>query len=532
VRIVEDPAQIGASYGAYLRDESNLGGEPPRRIWFPGSAGELSKAVREIGGRGESLTVSGARTGIVGGAVPSGAANLVSLEKAVFPPSPGEGLEGARTVRVGAGTTLAGLAEILRNGGLGADAAPLAYPVDPTETTASVGGSIATNASGARTFRYGPTRSWIAALTVVLSDGSIARLRRRGPPPQPAWRAVATGAVERGADAKTLPFEAVSPSGDPRRIELDLPDLRIPATKHAAGYWLVPGMDPVDLFIGGEGTLGIVAEAELILCPAPSSVVSLCIFLPDGFPEGKLAVLLADAKGIQGTPLLSIESMDAGSIRLLAAFRAESGESSRVPPLPDVCAGALFLEAECGTDAGMENFFEKVQAILESHGISADAAWAALDAKELESMKAFRHALPERINSIIGRRKADVPGITKVAADLAVPDHALPRMLSLYGSVLAERGLESAIFGHIGNAHLHVNILPRSGAEMESGREACAIFAREAVRLGGSVSGEHGIGRLKKHLLEIQFSAQELAGMKRIKAALDPAGILNPGVLW
>jgi len=224
--------------------------------------------------------------------------------------------------------------------------------------------------------------------------------------------------------------------------------------------------------------------------------------------------------------------MDEGSMRLLVEFRAQAGESSHVPPTPAGCSGALFLEAECGTDEGLEAFLEEIQAALDGHGIRADAVWAALDDRELATMKAFRHALPERINSIIGMRKADVPGLTKVAADLAVPDAALPRMLALYRSTIAEHGLESAIFGHIGNGHVHVNILPHDEAEMESGREACAVFAREAVRLGGSVSGEHGIGRLKKYLLPIQFSAEELAGMRRVKAALDPKGVLNPGVLW
>jgi len=530
MRIIEDPERIGASYGAYLRDESKLAGEAPKRILFPEGTAEVVEAVRGIRGRGEGLTVSGARTGIVGGAVPSGAANLVSLEKLAIPAAAGAGFEGARTIRVGAGLTLAALAELLRGGLAGIEPGSLVYPVDPTEATASVGGSIATNASGARTFRYGPTRSWVAGITVVLPDGSVARLRRRGPAPLPAWRGPAAEA--RGTGEASLDFEAVSPSGDSRRIRFDLPALRMPSTKHAAGYWLAPGMDPVDLFIGGEGTLGIVVEAELVLCPTPRSVASLCVFLPAGFPDGKLSALLADVKAVRSAPLLSIESMDAGSIRLLSEFREQAGESSHVPPIPAGCSGALFLEAECGTDGGLEAFLEEIQAVLADQGIPADAAWAALDDRELASMKAFRHALPERINSIIGMRKLRHPGLTKVAADLAVPDGALSAMLDLYRSTLEGRGLESALFGHIGNAHVHVNVLPRDETEMKSGREACALFAREAVRLGGSVSGEHGIGRLKKYLLDIQFSPEELAGMKRVKATLDPEGALNPGVLW
>lgn len=162
----------------------------------------------------------------------------------------------------------------------------------------------------------------------------------------------------------------------------------------------------------------------------------------------------------------------------------------------------------------------------------AERTWAATSRSELEEIRGMRHTLPERINALILQRREEVPGLTKLAADCAVPDEALDRMMAEYRSVLDNAGLEHAVFGHIGNAHLHVNILPRNAGELARAKEAAASLARTAVALGGSVSGEHGIGKLKKGLLGLQYTPQELDGLRSLKDQLDPAGLLNPGVLW
>jgi D-lactate dehydrogenase (cytochrome) len=147
-------------------------------------------------------------------------------------------------------------------------------------------------------------------------------------------------------------------------------------------------------------------------------------------------------------------------------------------------------------------------------------------------MKAFRHAVPEHVNGIIGRRKRDVPGLHKVGTDMAVPDERLEDALALYRSRLGESGLEHVIFGHIGDNHLHVNILPRSEEELERAMDLYGTFAEEVVEMGGSVAAEHGIGRLKKLFLPIQFDEEELAAMQAVKDVLDPQGLFNPGVLF
>ncbi len=144
----------------------------------------------------------------------------------------------------------------------------------------------------------------------------------------------------------------------------------------------------------------------------------------------------------------------------------------------------------------------------------------------------FATSIPEAINTLIGQRKAHDSSIRKVAADMAVPFDMMEETLLMYERSLKERSLSYAVFGHIGDGNLHVNILPASEADVVSGAEVVEQFACHVVSLGGSVSAEHGIGRTKKALLAIQYSPEVLADMRNIKQLFDPQGILNPGVLF
>jgi D-lactate dehydrogenase (cytochrome) len=480
----------------------------------------VSAAVRETAAEGGTLTLSGARTGIVGGAVPVETGNLLSLERM-------EGgirlfyseERGAWAASVPPSLTLDGLRAAFSLGSYRSEReAPhsLQYPVDPTETSASLGGMAATNASGARTLFYGPTRDWVLGLTIVLADGRVAVLKRGAP-------------AHRRAPSQGLRFSATGADGDVREIQIGLPDITMPATKHVAGYYVSPRMEPMDLFIGGEGTLGIISGLEIALTDAPKGLLGVCVFLPD---HHALFPLLARIKASTRFTPLALEYMDENSLSLLAAFRSEAGESSGIPSMPKGGGGMLYIEASFETETQADGIMEELADALARGRISEDSTWAAFGADELEAMRNLRHALPERVNSLVARTSAGLPGITKLATDLAVPEAGFPAMMDRYATLLGESGLSYVLFGHIGNFHLHMNILPASLDEMERGRGVCGELARACVTLGGSVSGEHGLGKLKRHLLAIQYGATALEGMGAIKNRLDPAGLLNPGVLW
>ncbi|MBI2441358.1 MAG: FAD-binding oxidoreductase, partial [Lentisphaerae bacterium] len=209
----------------------------------------------------------------------------------------------------------------------------------------------------------------------------------------------------------------------------------------------------------------------------------------------------------------------------------KQGAASAIPALPKAAHTAVYIEMAT-TAAELEQTAEAVGALLEACGSSADTAWTATTEEETEGLKAFRHALPETINQRIGERAQKFPGLTKLGTDLAVPDEALLKMMAAYRDRLSAAGLEYVMFGHIGDNHVHVNILPRNLDEYAQGKALYLELAQQALAWGGTVSGEHGIGKLKKPFLSLMYGAEGIAAMRAVKRVFDPAGLLNPGTLF
>jgi FAD/FMN-containing dehydrogenase len=423
-------------------DASGYIGEA-ERLFTPANESELTAILRDK----QPITIAGAGTGVTGGSVPQGG-SVISMDRfSNIEISPGR-------ARAGAGVSLNALQSA-------AAKSKQFYAPDPTEWTASIGGTIATNASGSRSFLYGDTRRHITAIRVVLADGSVHEFHR----------------------------------GEP--IDFEVPALPLPrSTKNTAGYLLAPGMDWIDLFIGSEGTLGIVTEAELRLLPEPRELLTGVVF----FAADEQALDAVDAwRSVPGLRML--EYCDANSLTLL-----------------DQPAGAALIieEADGDPDAWLDR--------LEAAGAMTEESWFGISAQDRERFRRFRHTLPERVNDLVRRR-----GFQKIGSDYAVPIDRNREMMAFYRERLAG---EYVIFGHIGDAHVHVNILPRTEAEAEQGRATMIEFARKAVELGGTVSAEHGLGKRKKHLLEIQYTAEQIDAMKAVKRRLDPNWLLNPGNLF
>jgi len=525
---VEGRARIAAELSGYLSDESRMTAEGVDVIFFPESLQDVCEAVRECAEAGMTLTVAGARTGIVGGAVPAESQAVISLERLNH-------IKALRyedktrefSAQVEAGVILQDFQEALHNthardlpwaddesrtlgtAVLQAEGRRLFYPVDPTETSAQIGGTVATNASGARTFRYGPTRVWVKALTVVLASEEVLRLRR--------------------GEALASDGRLVISSEHGGRTVLQIPLLDMPATKHTAGYYLRQDMDAIDLFVGSEGTLGIVAEVELRLELEPRERLFMTVFPPS---EANALGFVQEVRHADGLEVLAVEYFGPNALRLLREKRVEEGASSGVPPLPESAVCAAYVEVAFDGDEQFEHCYRSLEGLLERFGASPRGTWAGFGPVDMRAMRTFRHALPEQVNSIIGRRKKELPSLHKVGTDMAVPDERLEDVMALYRTELEASKLEHVIFGHVGDNHLHVNILPRSEQEMLKAKALYELFAREVVAMGGSVSGEHGIGRIKRSLLLLQYGPEKVKEMKAIKDALDPDGLLNPGVLF
>jgi len=429
-----------------LEDASGFRGEAAR-VLTPASEAELLDIIAER----VPITMVGARTGLTGGCVPQGGW-AVSLEK-------------FRRLEVCPGRAIAGPGVSLDELETAAARTGQFYAPDPTERTASVGGTIATNASGSRSFRYGATRRHILRLRVALMTGRVLDICR----------------------------------GD--KVDFEVPELPLPhTTKNTAGYPLAPGMDWIDLIAGSEGTLGMVTEAELQLLPAPADVLAGIVFLiSDG-----AAVDVVDAwRRIPG--LRMIEYFDANSLELLRPH---------YPEIPARAAAALLIEQE---DGDIDFWADH----------APEDSWFAASDQDRERFRRFRHALPELVNETMRRR-----GFMKLGSDYAVPLARNREMLAVYHAELMQHDLEYVIFGHIGDAHVHVNILPRSPAEFEAGQRLMLDFARHAVSLGGTVSAEHGLGKRKAHLLALQYTPGQIQSMLDVKRRLDPQWLLNQGNLF
>jgi FAD/FMN-containing dehydrogenase len=444
----------------YLADASGYRGRADE-LFLPEDEAALVEIMRRARERGIPVTISGGGSGLTGGRVPDGGW-LVSLEKLNY-------------IRVAQGYAVCGAGASLTS--IQAAAAPSKqfYGPDPTEYSAAIGGTVATNASGSRSFLYRDTRRHIRALRVVLPDGEVLALRRGEKPPFP------------------------------------IPDLPAPAVrKNTAGYFMREGMDYLDLFIGSEGTLGVITEAEVALLPLPAKLFTGVVF----FESDESALDAVDAwRPVAGLRML--EYVDCGSLDMIR---------TRFPGVPAAARAAILTEQEV---AEGDNTEDEWLARLQASSALIEGSWFATSAADRERFRQFRHALPEAVNDLARQR-----GLTTVGTDFSVPVERNREMLRFYRKTLdREFPGQCVIFGHIGDAHVHANFLSANTDEWQTAMRLMTEFARKSVELGGSVSAEHGLGKRKRHLLELQFSPEQIEAMKAVKRRLDPQWLLGRGTL-
>lgn len=502
---VPDVLNAASLSNDFLRDESKMEGKADF-VAFPSTTDEVSVLMKWAAEENLQVTFSGGRTGIAGGAVPAGGL-LLSLAKMKSIGKLNRTEAGELTIRCSAGILLSELETHLTIEKTGAF-----FPPDPTETSANIGGMIACNASGAHTFAYGPTRKYVKAITVVLANGEILNIER--------------GQFHADGDNSFI-FHSASGSQANCRI----PSYKQPLTKNAAGYYSGDKMDLIDLFIGSEGTLGVITEAELMLLPKPEAEFNCMFFTSSEKVAVELTKKLRENKNLNIT---AIEYFDPLALAMLRRKREKMGAASAIPPgLPENPAAAgIYIDAT-SSKADAPALAKAIHAAANS---IADgrllADWAAFDKDERERLRKFRHALPETVNSLIAERRKTTPGLTKLGTDMAVPDECLSDILAVYRKELDSNNLDYVIFGHIGNNHLHVNILPATMEQYKLGKELYMKFASRVLEMGGSISAEHGIGKLKKNFLAMMLGEKGIAEMKTVKQVFDPQNRLGTGTLF
>lgn len=514
---------VDADYPDFLRDESRSTGQCDALV-FAESEQDVLQALRYAQEQDWPVTVQGARTGITAGAVPRGGL-LVNLSRMqAITGMSRDAATGGFEITLQPGVTLAQLNEHIQHKEFDTtgwdeasleslrafrDAGPFFFSPDPTEQTAALGGMAACNASGARSFKYGATRGHVRRLRMVMIDGEVLDIRR--------------GAMQ--AHGRMFHIPAVSG----RTYEGTLPGYTSLAIKSAAGYFVRENMDIIDLFIGSEGTLGIITELTVSLLPAPGAIWGVMAFFPS--EESAVAFVSRARTGEPGQECkpAAIEFFDHNALSLLRGRRVEHAS---LPDIPEAWHTAVYVEYDGDNEEEVAGAVESMCEALVACGGSEDAAWMAADHHELQRLKDFRHALPEAVNTLIDERRRADPALTKLGTDMAVPDAHLSEVMRMYHTSLAEAGLEYVIFGHIGNNHVHVNILPRDHDEYDRGKALYLAWAETIIAMGGTVSAEHGIGKLKTPFLQRMFGTRGIEEMKALKRVFDPRGRLNPGNLF
>ena len=498
-----------AEFEEYLRDESRKTGEA-QFISFPKTEDEVREVIKSADNSGMTITIQGARTGITAGAVPCGGhiLNMSRMNEIIGLRYDEELHEYFLTVQPG--VLLTDIRKALAD-------KPCFFPPDPTETSASIGGMVACNASGACSYYYGPTRKFIEALHVILPDGSGIQLRR-------------------GKQKATEHFYRLQ-TDTGRIVEGELPGYRMPAVKNASGYFTCDNMDIIDLFIGAEGTLGVVTEIELRLLRKPGSIWGVIAFFPSEENAVKFVRALRgefaedNDKNVCSRPA-AIEYFNHNTLDLLRKMKSENPAFSEIPHMPFEYHTAIYIEYHGDDDDAVSDMVMVAVDHLVSCGGSDETSWIAINPRELEKLKYFRHAVPEAVNLDIDSRRKSNPGIAKLGTDMAVPDAELENIIGMYNHSLTDAGLDSVMFGHIGDNHIHVNILPGCMEDYNKGKKLYLEWACEVIRKGGTISAEHGVGKLKTELLREMYGEDGMEQMRSVKSLLDPDNIINRGNIF
>jgi glycolate oxidase len=418
----------------------------PDAVVFPASTAEVAACVRIAAEAKVPIVTRGSGTGLSGGSVPSPGSLVLCLTHM------NAILDvDARnlTLRAQAGAITARIDEAAARHGL-------FYPPDPGSMRIStIGGNVAENSGGLRGLKYGVTRDYVMGLEVVLPDGRIARFGNQ-------------------------------------------------CVKDVAGYSLK------DLFIGSEGTLGIVTEVLLKLVPRPAARRTM-LAVYDRIEDAAETVSAIVAARIIPCTLEFLDRMTAACVEEFAQVG-----------LPTDCAAVLLMETD-GHPAVVADEAAQMEALARRHG-AREVRTARDEAEALQLAAARRNAF-----SALARRRP-----TTILEDVTVPRSELATMVRFIAATAESFALQVGTFGHMGDGNLHPTFLAdeRDTDEMRRVHEAFDAIFRRALELGGTITGEHGVGLAKKAWLRTQVGDASLDLMRQLKRTVDPHNLLNPGKIF
>jgi FAD/FMN-containing dehydrogenase len=460
----------------------------PRAVAIPVDVEDLSLMARWATESRTPLLPRGSGSSMPGGAI--GDCVIVDLSRWR---TIGEVDRDMRTIRVGPGVLRAEVERL-------AHAKGLRFPVDPSSGAfCTVGGMASTNAAGSHSMRFGSTRPWVRALDCLFADGSRAALRRGAPAPS------GIPPLERFVAAMPMLVEH----------ERSAPSVHAGVRKDSSGYdtaGFAQSGEIIDLLAGSEGTLAFFTAIELDLTAAAGATSSVLGAFAS-IEEAVAAAGLAREFGAAACELLDRTFLDVA---------ASGGAERRVP---EGTESALLAEVEAENDTAASEMARALADIFRAAG--AIVVRVALDATAETELWELRHAA----SPILARLDPNLRSMQFIE-DTAVPPERLADYVRGVRRILEAHETRGVIFGHAGDAHVHVNPLVDVGRPGWRDRVAGILdeITTLTASLGGTLTGEHGDGRLRTPLLPRVWSAGALANFAEVKRAFDPHGILNPGV--
>ncbi|MEO8230979.1 MAG: FAD-binding oxidoreductase [Ignavibacteriota bacterium] len=476
----------------FVVDASNFKGNC-EAVYFPENGDDIVSVIKDANANKTKVTIAGNGTGLTGARVPQNGI-VIATDK----------LNKILEINPSEFYAVIEPAVLLSDFQKEIKKQNLFYPPDPTETNCYIGGTVATNASGAKTFKYGPTRDYVISLQLVLPDGEILDL-------------------ERGKQ-KANGYDLTLTTQSGKNIALQIPDYKFPAVKNASGYFVKRDMDAIDLFIGSEGTLGIITKIKLKLLPQPEDTISCVLFFED---ETTALNFLEEARDTSyqnkknnindNINALALEFFDERALRFLSIDFSAIAENAKA---------AIWFEQEC-TAINFDVILEAWNILMQQHSVNEETAWFAFSEADKEKIKDFRHAISWKVNEYITRNN-----LKKLGTDVAVPDNKFREFYFTLQNWAKQSKIDFVAYGHFGNSHIHLNFLPKNDTEFNDGKKLYKQICEEAVRLGGTISAEHGIGKAKRDYLLMMYGETNIRKMAALKKSLDPNLILGIGNIF
>lgn len=520
-QLVKYSDNISGEYPDYLDDESGIVKGKADRIYFPENELGIIEIIKEAKKSRIPITISGGGTGISGGRVPLKGWIIATDKMRSISDTEHEVWEDPETkikyqvkleeneenalLTIPVSMTVKAIQNYCRE-------KKWFYPPDPTERTSFIGGNVATNASGARTFKYGPTREWVQKLGIILPDGRKIEM-------------------DRSRNNGTIDKNHIILFVEKDEIKIPCPGYALPdVTKDVSAPIIRDGMHPIDLFIGSGGLFGVITEVTLKLIRQPSAIMNIfayCMSKRQAYDLIKFCQIQRREKKMPDP--LSVEFMDDKCVDIMRT------KDSRIPS--DV-AGIVMIEQDILQDSDYDQIVEFWVATFEEMGIE-DSSLASSH-KEVEHHKFLRHIIPEYLLDLTKSYNQSA-----LISDFSVPEDQFEELFFSafeYGKKfedyqakdLIDKKMGYLFLAHAGDSHIHLSFVPKTDQEAIIAKDLLLEVLIKVVEMGGSIAAEHGLGKKEfngKPALYYQYGDQGMQDIKDMKMAIDPLNLLNPNNL-